>query len=74
MPLHDIGHSSNATLGMAHTFFHLLHAPACACVRIHTRQRITATGNDVDASSTSSILHGFFIVHLLTYVYTYVRT
>ena len=44
--IYYIGHSSNATLGMAHTFFHLLHTPAGAYVRIHAHQRITATDND----------------------------
>ena len=71
--IYYIGNSSNSTLGMAHMFFHLLHVPACACVRIHARQRIIATDNDVGASSPSSILHvSFFIVHLLTYVCIYI--
>ena len=47
-----------------------------ACVRvcvygIHACQRITVTGND--AGSSSALHIGLFILHLFTYVYTYVE-
>ena len=35
----------------------LMHAPAFACARIHTRQSIIVTGNDAAYSPPSSVLH-----------------
>ena len=50
---------------ISHAVFSLVAMPACACVRVHARQRMTLAGNDAGSSTFLSSSCRFFIQHLL---------